>query len=323
MEAKQPRLLYLMDYLNTQTDEQHPATVTEISDHLKQAGYACGWKSVKRDIEQLMNGGVDVVCNKGRECKYFVGSRHFELVELKMLVDAVQASRFISHKKSQQLIEKLAGLASIHQAGQLNRHLYVDKQTKTSNEQVFYTADLLHEAIREGRKVSFKYYEYNSRKQKVYKHNRRLYCLSPYTMLWNNDCYYVLGYSDSHGKVATFRVDRIAAPELCDEPAVPAPEGFDPSVYSKSVFQMYDGAEQAVTLKCENTLMKSVIDRFGEDVETSVLDEGHFSARVHVSASPTFFGWVFSFVGKMEIIAPQIVADEYIALAHLVAEKAR
>ena len=136
-------------------------------------------------------------------------------------------------------------------------------------------------------------------------------------MLWNSDCYYVLGFSDSHGKTITFRVDRIAVPEPSDEPAVPAPKDFDPSVYTKGVFQMYDGSEQDVILKCENTLMKSIIDRFGEDVETSVTDDEHFTARVRISASPTFYGWVFGFAGKMKIIAPQSVADEYIRLARL------
>jgi len=244
-------------------------------------------------------------------------------VELKMLVDAVQASRFISAKKSRQLIDKLAAFASVHQAEQLNRHLYIDKQTKTTNERVFYIADLLYAAIREKTKITFKYYEYNSRKQKEYKHNKQIYSFSPYAMLWNSDCYYVLGYSDNHGKVITFRVDRIAVPEASDEPAVPVPDSFDPSTYTRGVFQMYDGAEQDVTLKCENALMKNIIDRFGEDVDTSVVDIEHFSARVRVSASPTFYGWVFGFAGKMEITAPINVADEYFSLARLEAEKSR
>jgi len=321
VKPNKSRLLCLLDLLNKQTDEQHPMTIAEIADRLKQEGFPCGWKSVRNDIDQLISNGVDVVCNKGRELQCFIGDRELELVELKMLVDAVQASRFISAKKSRQLIDKLAAFASVHQAEQLNRHLYIDKQTKTTNERVFYIADLLYAAIRDKTKIMFKYYEYNSRKQKEYKHNKQIYIFSPYAMLWNSDCYYVLGYSDNHGKVITFRVDRIAVPETSDEPAVPAPEGFDPSTYTRGVFQMYNGSEQDVTLKCENTVMKSIIDRFGEDVETSVVDEEHFTARVHVSASPTFFGWVFGFAGKMKITAPESVADEYIRLARLEAEK--
>jgi len=171
--------------------------------------------------------------------------------------------------------------------------------------------------------VKFKYVEYNSHKQKIYKHNRQIYSFSPYVMLWNNDCYYVLGWSDSHGKVITFRVDRIAAPERSEESAVPVPTDFDPSMYVRSVFLMYDGSEQDVLIRCENSLMKNVVDRFGEDVDTTVLDDGHFSAFIHVSASPTFFGWVFGFAGKMEITAPDSVVDEYKALALSVAGKSR
>ena len=314
-------MLYIKQYLETQTDEQHPISIAEITEHLNQTGFSCCPKSVKNDIEQLIESGVDAICNKGRELQYFIGDRHFELVELKLLVDAVQASRFISVNKSKQLINKLSELTSVHQAEQLNRHVHIDKQTKTTNERVFYTMDLLHNAIRTGQKVMFKYYEYNGKKQKVYKHNRHIYRLSPYTMLWNSDCYYVLGYSDSHGKVVKFRVDRIASPELCKESAVPAPKDFDPHVYVKSVFQMYDGSEQTVTVKCENTLMKSVIDRFGEGVETYTPDEDHFCANVYVSASPTFYGWVFSFAGRMEITDPESVIGEYKLLATAAAGK--
>lgn len=310
-----------MDYLNAETDEEHPATVAGILEHLNQMGFACGWKSVKRDIEQLIDSGVDVVCNKGRELQYFVGNRQLELAELKMLVDAVQASRFISAAKSKSLIQKLAGLTSVYQAEQLNRQLYIDELAKTTNERVFYTADLLYTAIRYGKKVTFKYYEYNNHKQKVYKHDKQVYSFSPYAMLWNNDCYYVLGYSDSHGKVIKFRVDRIAVPELSEESAVPKPKRFDPSIYARSVFQMYDGPEQDVILKCESTLMKNIVDRFGEEVETTALDDEHFTAHVHVSSSPTFFGWVFGFSGKIEIISPQSVADAYRELAGLEAGK--
>ena len=323
MNEKKSRILYIKRFLEEQTDEEHPATVADILAYLEQAGFNCGWKAVKNDIDLLIESGVDVICNRGRENQYFIGSHLFELVELKMLVDAVQASRFISARKSKQLTQKLSTLTATHQAGQLDRHLLIDKQPKTTNERVFYTADLLHTAIREKQKVAFKYYEYNSRKEKVYKHNRQIYRFSPYIMLWNNDCYYALGWSDSHGKVIKFRVDRMASPELCGEPAMPSPEDFDPSVYVKSVFQMYDGPEQTVTLKCENSLMKSVIDRFGEDVETKVLGDHHFCARVQVAASPTFLGWVFSFAGRMEITAPKSVADEYISLASFVAGKAR
>ena len=317
------RLLYLKDYLETQTDEQHSVTVLEIIENLRQAGFPCCWNTLIGDIEQLMDSGVDIVCNKGRELKYFVGVRHFEMLELKLLVDAIQASTFISLQKTGQLISKLMNLTSVHQTEELNRHLYIDKKTKTTNECVIYTMDLLHTAICEKKKIIFKYYEYDQHKNKVYKHDGKLYMFSPYSLVWNIDCYYIIGYSDNHNKVIKFRVDRIAEPGLYDEAAIPVPKDFDINIYVCSVFQMYDGDEQEITLKCENALMKYIIDRFGEDVKTDVLDEDHFYAYVRVSVSPTFYGWVFGFSGRMEVIIPKKISCEYAELAHKIAKKAR
>lgn len=309
------RLLYIKQFLETQTDEQHPMTLAEITDSMQQAGFPCCHKTIKNDIKQLLDSGVDVICNKGRENQYFIGDRHFELPELKLLVDAVQASKFISTKKSKQLIKKLTAFASRYQAAELNRTLYTVKQIKPTNENIFITVDMLHTAINNGKQVHFKYYEYDQNKKKIYKHKRKIYEFSPYALLWNGDNYYVVGYSESHGKIIKFRVDRIATPELMELAAVPKPDDFDIAFYAQKVFQMYDGPMREITLKCENGLMKSVIDRFGEDVETAVIDNDHFHANVSVCASPTFFGWVFGFGGKLEIIAPKDVIDEYTSLA--------
>ena len=175
---------------------------------------------------------------------------------------------------------------------------------------------MLHTAINTGKQVHFKYYEYDQHKKKIFKHKRKVYEFSPYALLWSGDNYYAIGYSASHGKIIKFRVDRIATPELMEQlAAVPKPEDFDIAFYAQKVFQMYDGPTRDVTLKCENSLMKSIIDRFSEDVETAVIDDEHFHADISVCASPTFFGWVFGFGGKMEIAAPKDVIDEYISLA--------
>jgi predicted DNA-binding transcriptional regulator YafY len=174
---------------------------------------------------------------------------------------------------------------------------------------------LLHTAIHKHKQVTFKYYEYNQHKIKEYKHRRHIYIFSPYALLWNNDRYYAVGFSDKHNKVISFRVDRIASPKLTDKPAIPRPADFDISMYSQSIFQMYEGEGlQKVTLKCENNLMKNVIDRFGVDIETEIIDDEHFAATVEVSASPTFYGWVFLFGGRMKIVSPDTVIAEYQAL---------
>lgn len=315
------RILYIQQYLETQTDEAHPATISEILAYLEDRGFIVNRKTVAYDIELLIESGMDIVCNKSRQNQYFVGDRKFELPELKLLVDAVQASKFISQKKSMALIQKLAALASIHQADELNRDLYVDKQIKPNNEKVYITLDLLYSAISAGKQVRFKYYEYTQSKKKVYKHNGKVYIFSPYGLLWNQDHYYVAGFSESHDKIVTFRVDRIASPKITDAPATPRPEDFDMAEYAKSVFLMYDGPMCDVTLKCENTLMKTIIDRFGEDVDAKPLDDQHFCARVSVSVSQTFYGWVFSFGGRIEIISPESITGQYISMAKLIAGK--
>jgi len=322
-DNKKVKLLYIKHFLETQTDEMHPATITDILAYLGECGVIVSRKTVAGDIELLIESGVDVVCNKSRQNQYFVGTRHLELPELKLLVDAVQASKLISLKKSTALIQKLAALASVHQADELNRHLYVDKQIKPNNEKVYITLDLLYSAISAEKQVRFKYYEYTQSKKKVYKHNGKIYIFSPYGLMWNYDHYYVAGFSDSHGKVVTFRVDRIASPKITDAPIVPRPVDFDMAEYAKSVFLMYDGPMRRVTLKCENTLMKTIIDRFGEDVDTEPLDNGHFCACVRVSISQTFYGWVFSFGGSMEIISPEDIAGQYISMAKLIAGRSR
>jgi len=322
MTEKKSRILYIKHFLETRTDENNPATMPDILAYLEKDGIAASRKTVIQDIEQLIESGIDVICNAGHRHEYFIGDRHFELPELKLLVDAVQASKFITAKKSAALIKKLTAFASTQQAGELNRQLYVEKHVKTENERTYFTVDLLHAAINAGKQVVFKYYDYDRNKKKEYKHNRHTYTFSPYALLWNSDRYYAVGYSDKHGKVITFRVDRIATPKLSDAPAIPMPEGFDIKLYTKSVFQMYDGsALQRVTLKCENDLMKSIIDRFGEDVETEILDKGHFTATVDISVSQTFFGWVFSFGGRIEIFSPDSAASEYLSLARRIAGK--
>ena len=306
------RILIVKKFLEENTDELHPATMADILAHISGCGVSASRKAVSNDIAQLIESGVDIVRNEGRKHEYFVASRHFQMPELKLLIDAVSASGFISEKKSEALVKKLVEFASTHQAKELGRHLHVYKHPKTDNERTYLTVDLLHNAINNGQKVAFKYHDYTPEKEKTYKHRRYEYVFSPYALLWNSDKYYVVGFSEKHGKVTTFRVDRIASPKQTDCPAAPKPGDFDIRLYTKSVFQMYEGAGlEKVTLKCENDLMKNVIDRFGEGFESEIADDGHFLATVEVSVSPTFFGWVFSFFGRMRVVSPESAVNEY------------
>lgn len=309
------RVLYILKFLREHTDENHPTTIHEINDYLRELGIAAGRKTVADDIEQLQGCGYDVVCNKSRQNQYFIGARDLELAEVKMLVDAVQAAKFISAKKSKALIKELSAMASPYQAGELNRQLYIDGRVKTTNESVYYIVDLIYAAINEKRQITFKYYEYTPEKKKVFKHNGQVYVLSPYDLVWSNDSYYVFGFSESHGKVVKFRVDRMYKPSMSDTPAVKKPKDYDIAGFCKQVFMMYDGEPCTVELLCENNLMKSIVDRFGDKTETQIMDCRHFKATVEVSASPTFFAWIFTYAGKIKILSPQKVVDGY--KAHL------
>ena len=311
MSEKKSRILYIKHFLEEQTDEAHPATVSDILAYLSNMDISAHNRTVMSDIEQLIEAGIDVVRNKSRQNQYFIGTVLFEMPELKLLVDAAQASKFLTHKRSRALIDKLLSLTSGYQAENLKSGLYLEKRTKSQNESAYITAALLHKAVNEGRRVRFMYVEYTPEKTKAYKHGQRVYEFSPWHFVLDNEKYYILGYSKHHGKGVKFRVDRIAAPKLTDLPAVPAPDDFDLAAFVRATFQMYDGPLLDVTLKCKNEFMKTIVDRFGEEVHTQIADAGHFYASVSVHASKTFYGWVFGMDGAITITAPAEAVKAY------------
>ena len=305
----QQALLLLRQYLYQQTDEQHPVSVTDILAFWQQHGIQAGRKSVYTDIELLQNAGMDIVCVKSSQNKYFVGQRLFELPELKLLVDAVESSRFITEKKSTALIKKLGHLTSTAQAEQLNRRIYMGGTPKPENESIYYNVDTIHNAVQKKQQITFQYFEYTPKKEKILKHDGYKYRFSPYAMIWNRDCYYAVGWSEKHGKIAQFRVDRMTAVEPLEQAAVQT-LNFDPAEYVRKVFGMYPDNLCTVELLCDNEIMRSVIDRFGENVQTETVDEQHFRATVEVAPSPPFFSWVFTFSGKIRIVSPAAVLEE-------------
>ena len=305
----QQALLLLRQYLHQHTDEQHPVSVTDILAFWQQHGIQAGRKSVYTDIELLQNVGMDIVCVKSSQNKYFVGQRLFELPELKLLVDAVESSRFITEKKSTALIKKLGHLTSTAQAEQLNRRIYMGGTPKPENESIYYNVDTIHNAVQKKQQITFQYFEYTPKKEKILKHDGYKYRFSPYAMIWNRDCYYTVGWSEKHGKIAQFRVDRMTAVEPLEHTAVQTPD-FDPAEYVRKVFGMYPDDLCTVELLCDNEVMRSVIDRFGENVQTETVDEQHFRATVEVAPSPPFFSWVFTFSGKIRIVSPAAVLEE-------------
>lgn len=312
MEAK-PRILYLLKILLERTDEEHPLSTTQLIRILNdEYGISAHRTTVTKDVAVLQEFGLDIVTIHSTQSRYFVASRTFELPEMKLLVDAVESSKFITKKKSDALIEKIHTLTSPGQTAKLKRNNYVINRIKPDNEHIYYIVDAINDAINEGRQISFQYYDYTGLKEKVLRNKGEVYRLSPYKLLWSGDNYYVIGYSEKKEKVVNFRVDRIAGiPDILDKEAVPMPEDFDIENFTKEVFFMFPGEKVLVELRCDNSLMKTMIDRFGEDVTTLACDMTSFRLQTEVSASPTFFGWVFGFGGKVQILAPQSVKEQY------------
>ncbi len=307
------RMLYILKILYEYSDEEHSISTAKIIKMLSENyGITAHRVTVTKDIELLKEFGIDIETIHSTQNKYFIASRIFELAELKLLTDAILSSKVITEKKSKALSEKISGLASIHDSEKLKRSLYIDGQIKLTNEQVYYITDALNVAINSGKKVTFQYFEYDNRKNKIPKHDGRLYKFSPYTLVWNGDHYYVVGFEENHKDICTFRVDRIAGvPEITDERAVPLPEGIDLSSYLNTMLSMYNCQRYLVTMRCDKSMMNAVIDNFGINVKTQVLGEDEFKVEAEVATSPVFYRWVFGFGGKVKILSPKSVREEY------------
>ena len=320
MGSNKSRILYILDLLKQNTDEQHTMSISDILEHLEGQEIEAHRRTVMADIQAIEESGVDVITIKSTQNRYFIGNRDFELAEVKLLIDAVESSKLITQKKSTELIRKLTTLVSKHQASELHGHIYVDQRIKPENEEIYYTVDAIHSAINSSKQIEFKYYQYTGRKEKIFKNNGFVYSLSPYALIWSEDHYYAIGYCDKHGKISKFRVDRMANTIITENEILHKPVDFDIAEYAKSVFEMFDGETKTVELKCTNDLMDVVVDRFGENVKTHELGSNCFKAIVDISISPTFYGWVFGFGNKMSILAPIDVKNEYIAMARRIVD---
>lgn len=309
--GKKSRILCVLQYFMEHTDEEHPVSTGEIIAYLQEQGIHAHRTTIASDMELLMDVGIDIVTLRSSPNKYFIGQRIFQTAELKILADVVTSAKFLTRKKSQQLVEKLGGLTSRHMRPELERNIYLQQTVKPENEQIYYTVDKIQAAIRMGKWMSFQYWEYRPDKTLHHKNGGKLYKICPYSTIWNNDRYYVIGYCKEQKTIKTYRIDRMDHPLVLDESAVPPPENFDPAVYANQVFEMFHGISQIVKLKCPNRYMDSIIDKFGTSVTTDILDENHFVATVEVSISPRFYGWLFGFGGEIFLLSPQIVKDEY------------
>lgn len=314
------RLLLVQKLLYENTDEQHPLTTFEILDYLESQGIVTNRKTLKGDIDLMVDCGMDIITVQSKPNRYFWGARKFEQAELKLLIDAVSSSRFITQKKSQTLAKKIISLTSEHGQKELKRNIYATNRIKSNNESFLYIIDTVNDAISSKKKIAFQYIDYTPEKKKVLRNDGELYTLSPYALFWNDDFYYVVGYSEKHDNISSFRADRICHVQLLVEKAVKRPKNFSLDRYSRQIFEMYDGETVRVTLECKNHLMKYVIDRFGERVKTEIATDETFFAYPEVALSPNFYSWLFKFAGEIKLISPELARKEYIEKALAVIE---
>ncbi len=312
-EKQKLKLLYIMQYLMEKTDENHIVTTTELIDYLASNGITAERKSIYTDIDLLIDYGLDIVKVKGRPAGYQLVSRQFELAELKLLVDAVQASKFITSKKSRELIGKLETLCSKKEARQLHRQVVVTNRTKAVNENIYYNVDQIYSAIAENVKIRFLYFEWNVKKEMQLRHDGAYYEVSPWLLTWDDDNYYLIAYDDESRMIKHYRVDKMLKLSLSEKVRQGKEqfENFDIAAYSKKTFGMFAGEEKMVTLSCEKNLIGVIIDRFGNEVSLREGEEGYILARVKVAVSRQFFGWLTGLGDAVTMIGPKETVEEY------------
>lgn len=258
---------------------------------------------------------MEIEETKSTQNRYNYFGRRFDVPELKLLIDAVESSKFITSTKSKELVDKISSLTSNHIAASLKRNVSCEGRIKQGNERIYLIVDAINEAINTNKKISFQYFKYNIRKEKKIKRNGEPYIITPLHLVWNGDCYYMIGVYDYKQKLGSFRVDRIAkCPNILNEEGTPAPEGFDIDSYINTTFHMFDSQREEVELVCDNSVMDAVIDRFGEEVTTYANDMTSFRAIVDVAVSHVFYSWVFGFGGKVKIKSPHSVKEKYSAM---------
>lgn len=311
------KLLCLHKILTEKTDEEHTMTVPQMIAELSKYNITAERKSIYDDLESLQNFGLDLVCRKTKTHDYYVASRTFELPELKLLSDAVSSSKFITEKKSEELIKKIESLTSIYEAKQLHRQIYVIGRVKTVNEKIYYNVDTIHQAIAQNRQLSFQYFGYNLDKEKQFHHDGEKYCVCPYALSWDDENYYMIAYYKKHGNLSHFRVDKMENIEILEvSRPIPEHKNFNLAEYSKKLFNMFGGEEEKIKLQFDNTLIGVVFDRFGRDITVQRADESSFIIYINAMVSPTLLGWIFGFGDKVKILSPESLVKKLQQKAH-------
>ena len=323
-ERQKLKLCVLIDFFMKKTDPDHPASVTDIIDYLAGQGILAERKSIYRDIAAMEELGYDIVALHNKRFSYYLGTRTFETAELRLLVDAVQASRFITGKKSNELIRKLESLATEYDAKKLHSQVFVTNRIKSSNESIYYIIDSIHSAIQENRQISFKYFDWDVAKNRVYRKSGGIYEVSPWALIWHNENYYLIGYDSKDECIKHYRADRMSAIDMSEKQRDGGDQfkELDVALYAKKFFGMYNGEFITVTLRCSNDVTNAVIDMFGSDADFKPCEDGEsFEVTAEVALSPVFLSWVFMFGGKVEIISPDFAAEQLRDMAKNLLEK--
>lgn len=310
--SKQKQKLLLMEQLfNKRTDEDHPLTGNQLIEILGNEGIKAERKTIYDDIATLCDSGLQLETTKcGHSNAYFLADRLFQDEELFLLVDAVASSKFLTIKKSNELIKKIQSLTSDYKAKQLRRSIYVENRTKTFNESVYYSINTIQNGILNNKDISFKYFEYNLEKKKQLRHGGETYKVSPFQLIWENDNYYLACYCYKHEKICRYRVDRMTNVEELDRKRRELTEDEEQELRNqKSVYSMFGGEKVNVRIQFDNSLINVVIDRFGERVICHPDSESTFYINSEVQISPTFWGWLFQFGNKAKVLAPNYVKD--------------
>ena len=307
------KLYRLAQIMLEQTDDEHYITMPEIKEELARYDITADRKSIYADLRDLEVLGIEVEGEQdGKGYHYHVVSRPFELPELKLLVDAIQSSKFITEKKTNALIRKLEKQVSRYEAMKLQRQVFVSGRIKTMNESIYYTVDAIHNAISENKKIQFQYYQWNVKKEMELRRNGAWYHISPWGLSWDDENYYLVGYDSDAGEIRHYRVDKMLHIRMSDEPRE-GKEHFrklDMADYAKKSFGMFGGKEQTVKLLVDNSLAGVIIDRFGKEVMMIPADQEHFTVNVTVMVSSVFLGWVFSLGERVKILGPEEVAEK-------------
>ena len=314
------KMLYLSRIFMKYTDEEHSLTIAEIISMLAEQGISAERKTLYNDIQLLKEFGLDIVMNNGKQYSYYLASRDFELPELKLLADAVASSRFLTDKKSRELLRKIEDLASVHEGKQINRQVYVTNRVKSMNERIYINVDIIHRAINEKKQIAFRYFDYDLNKKKHYRDGIRV--ASPFALTWDDERYYLVAfYPKRPDSYTNFRIDRMEEIEILDNKVEKVSKDFSLSEYMNSTFSMFSGEIRDVKLRFHNSLINVVLDRFGKNVIIIPDGDEHFTVNVQVRAGSPFYGWIFQFGAKASIVRPAEIKQQYLNMLSEVMEE--